>query len=440
MSKNNKVVIRPVDDLSVKAYMPYAVSGQLRAPNTTCFKHFCLDGRTGQLSIDFSYLDYEALNIKVSKEDTPIIEQMKLQLLESRKKRLANVEIDRATIETQIIINKAEYTDSRDLINRLETEIKENKKLLSREESKNKKDESLITKLNETVATLTKQYMDENENFEKLFEAGTQLQQKLVNIENEINTKPTVERMLEENIERLTKLNVKSEKELHDEVAKLLGGENLSPNLDNPIWKKIKPIKLQEGDIILNKAVPTEALKLCMLMGGKTVAKSSRQEDMYGSNKIEFYIFDEENLNNSKINKQERKSLAYSIFSNMTLSTMRDILNINNVNAFNLRDTDVRIMLGDLIESDLDKFLYLANLENTAREKQSFVSELLQVKIINTSKNGQYSLEDENDIIPVFGLESLVEFIYSPQNRTRLEMLKEKLKARKDKISKVNKF
>ena len=90
------------------------------------------------MSIDFSYLDYEALNIKVSKEDTPIIEQMKLQLLESRKKRLANVEIDRATIETQIIINKAEYTDSRDLINRLETEIKENKKLLSREESKNK--------------------------------------------------------------------------------------------------------------------------------------------------------------------------------------------------------------------------------------------------------------------------------------------------------------
>ena len=99
--------------------------------------------------------------------------------------------------------------------------MKENKKLLSREESKNKKDESLITKLNETVATLTKQYMDENDNFEKLFEAGTQLQQKLVNIENEINTKPTVERMLEENIERLTKLNVKSEKELHDEVAKL---------------------------------------------------------------------------------------------------------------------------------------------------------------------------------------------------------------------------
>jgi hypothetical protein len=49
-------------------------------------------------------------------------------------------------------------------------------------------------------------------------------------------------------------------------------------------------------------------------------------------------------------------------------------------------------------------------------------------------------LEDENDIIPVFGLESLVEFIYSPQNRTRLEMLKEKLKARKDKISKVIKF
>ena len=80
----------------------------------------------------------------------------------------------------------------------------------------------------------------------------------------------------------------------------------------------------------------------------------------------------------------------------------------------------------------LKEFLQLARLESQERERKSFVSELVNYRVINQTREGVYYGQDENDIL-AYTLENLIAHIFNPNNKVKLQWFESELQTRKTK-------
>lgn len=434
---SNLITIRSMPDKSVSEYMVTRLNDwENKAPAAIHTVGPSLNIKTGMFNIDFSWLDFELLGLNLVKEDNPQLVAFKTNLSNYRQKNILDVqtqlgEVGLKKIETDTEISKKEIE-----INELDRNIKEVENKIDAEKSKEKPLEATITKLttqlNSYVDTKTKYLLFVDELKKKLYLYKNE-EEKLYNkLEDDsdiyiANLKKEI-RMLEEK-------NRKAEGELLTELAKKIGAETLDTRPENIVWTKIvKPLKVDNNDIVLDRANPIQALQLCMLMGNNVVAMSNRFEDIHNQRLIkpQYYIFNIEKETQVKIAAFDIKKAAYQACDILSNYAKREILQIKGVSTWNISDNVVNSKISDMVEHNPEEFLQLARLESQERERKSFVSELVNYRVINQTREGVYYGQDENDIL-AYTLENLIAHIFNPNNKVKLQWFESELQTRKTK-------
>lgn len=434
---SNLITIRSMPDKSVSEYMVTRLNDwENKAPAAIHTVGPSLNIKTGMFNIDFSWLDFELLGLNLVKEDNPQLVAFKTNLSNYRQKNILDVqtqlgEVGLKKIETDTEISKKEIE-----INELDRNIKEVENKIDAEKSKEKPLEATITKLttqlNSYVDTKTKYLLFVDELKKKLYLYKNE-EEKLYNkLEDDsdiyiANLKKEI-RMLEEK-------NRKAEGELLTELAKKIGAETLDTRPENVVWTKIvKPLKVDNNDIVLDRANPIQALQLCMLMGNNVVAMSNRFEDIHNQRLIkpQYYIFNIEKETQVKIAAFDIKKAAYQACDILSNYAKREILQIKGVSTWNISDNVVNSKISDMVEHNPEEFLQLARLESQERERKSFVSELVNYRVINQTREGVYYGQDENDIL-AYTLENLIAHIFNPNNKVKLQWFESELQTRKTK-------
>lgn len=434
---SNLITIRSMPDKSVSEYMVTRLNDwENKAPAAIHTVGPSLNIKTGMFNIDFSWLDFELLGLNLVKEDNPQLVAFKTNLSNYRQKNILDVqtqlgEVGLKKIETDTEISKKEIE-----INELDRNIKEVENKIDAEKSKEKPLEATITKLttqlNSYVDTKTKYLLFVDELKKKLYLYKNE-EEKLYNkLEDDsdiyiANLKKEI-RMLEEK-------NRKAEGELLTELAKKIGAETLDTRPENVVWTKIvKPLKVDNNDIVLDRANPIQALQLCMLMGNNVVAMSNRFEDIHNQKLIkpQYYIFNIEKETQVKIAAFDIKKAAYQACDILSNYAKREILQIKGVSTWNISDNVVNSKISDMVEHNPEEFLQLARLESQERERKSFVSELVNYRVINQTREGVYYGQDENDIL-AYTLENLIAHIFNPNNKVKLQWFESELQTRKTK-------
>jgi hypothetical protein len=434
---SNLITIRSMPDKSVSEYMVTRLNDwENKAPAAIHTVGPSLNIKTGMFNIDFSWLDFELLGLNLVKEDNPQLVAFKTNLSNYRQKNILDVqtqlgEVGLKKIETDTEISKKEIE-----INELDRNIKEVENKIDAEKSKEKPLEATITKLttqlNSYVDTKTKYLLFVDELKKKLYLYKNE-EEKLYNkLEDDsdiyiANLKKEI-RMLEEK-------NRKAEGELLTELAKKIGAETLDTRPENIVWTKIvKPLKVDNNDIVLDRANPIQALQLCMLMGNNVVAMSNRFEDIHNQKLIkpQYYIFNIEKETQVKIAAFDIKKAAYQACDILSNYAKREILQIKGVSTWNISDNVVNSKISDMVEHNPEEFLQLARLESQERERKSFVSELVNYRVINQTREGVYYGQDENDIL-AYTLENLIAHIFNPNNKVKLQWFESELQTRKTK-------
>lgn len=425
-----------MSDTSVSEYMVTRLNPwENKAPMAIHTIGPSLNKNTGMFNIDFSWIDYELLGIRLYKDDNPQLVAYKTNLNNYRQKKILDIqtklgEVGLNKIETQTELQKKEQE-----LGEIDKEIIVNEKKLETEKLKDKRSEPTITKLMDAIAATHDKKLEILASIESLknsLDVHKSTENKLI---DEMDSKDMYIANLEKEIQALEDKNKKTEDELKTELAKKVGADTLDNRPENIVWSKIvKPLKVDNNDIVLDRANPIQALQLCMLMGNNMIALSQRFEDIHNPKliKAQYYIYNEEKETQVKLGTFDIRKQAYKMCDNLSMYAKRDILNIKGISTWNLSDNVINSKISDLVENDSEQFIELAKLESQERERRAFVSELINYRIINSRNDGSYYGKDENDIL-AYGFDTLVAHIYNPNNKLKLQWFESELNMRKSK-------
>lgn len=440
---NSLITIRSMPDDSVSEYIVTRVnSWENKAPNAIHTIGPSLNKNTGMFNIDFDWLDYELLGIRLYKDDNPQLVAYKTNLNNYKQKKILDLQTQLGEIGIEKIKIESDIQKNHIALNKLSKDIEIAEEKMKAERLKEKRDDKKI----ETMFNSTKGLHDEKEKINS--ELGSQkeeldiIKRKESKVLADMDSKDIFIENLEKEIRILEEKNKKTNDELLEELAKKVGAENIDARPDNPVWSKIvKPLKVDNNDIVLDRTNPIQALQLCMLMGNNTVALSNRHEDAHNPKLIkpQYYIYNEEKETQVKLTSFDTRKTAYQLCDNLSMYAKKEILNIKGVSTWNMSDNAVNSKISDLVESKPDEFIQLAKLESQERERRAFVAELINYKLINERNDGVFYGRDEDDIL-AYGLPQLIAHIFNPNNKIKLQWFESELNMRKSKSERPSIF
>lgn len=440
MENSTFITIRSMSDTSVSEYMITRLNPwENKAPMAIHTVGPSLNIKTGMFNIDFNWLDFELLGIKLYKDDNPQLVAYKTNMNNYRQKKILDIqsklgEVGLQKIETQTNLQKKEQE-----LSEVDKEIVTIDKKIEIEKLKDKRNEATITKLSESLNAAHDKKLEIVSAIDYINNSLEIYKKSENNLIDEMDSKDMYISNLEKEIKQLEEKNKKNDEELKTELAKRIGAETLDSRVDNIVWSKIvKPLKVDNNDIVLDRSNPIQALQLCMLMGNNVVALSQRFEDIHNPKliKAQYYIYNEEKETQVKLGTFEIKQTAFQMCANLSMYAKREILNIIGVNTWSLSDNVVNGKISEMVESVPDKFIDLAKLESVERERRSFVSELVNYRIINIKTDGSYYGTDENDVL-AYSFETLVAHVFNPNNKLKLQWFESELNMRKSKTDKL---
>ncbi|HMT02056.1 MAG TPA: hypothetical protein PKD00_01890 [Burkholderiales bacterium] len=437
MNNNYLITIRSMPDKSVGEYMVTRLNDwENKAPAAIHTIGPSLNKNTGMFNIDFAWLDYELLGISLVKEDNPQLHAFKTNLSNYRQQNILNIQTELGEVGLKKIETDSDIQRKQIEIAEITKEIDEVEKKLESEKSKDKPGEANLSKLKTSLETLIDKktkyllFIDELNNKLQEYKLKENKLHSKLNDDDDIYVAN-----LKKEIKLLEEKNRKSENELQLELAKKIGAETLDPRPENIVWSKlVKSLKVDNNDIVLDRKNAIQALQLCMLMGNNIVALSKRFEDVHNPRliKTQYYIHNEEKETEVKLVSFDTKKEAYKLCDLLSPYAKKDILQIKGISTWNMSDNIITSKISDMVENNPEEFLSLARLENDERERRSFVSELVNYRIINKGKDGAYYGQDESDLL-AHNIENLMSHIYSPNNKLKLQWFTDELKTRKSK-------
>lgn len=439
----NLITIRSMPDESVSEYIVTRINQwENKAPNAIHTIGPSLNKNTGMFNIDFDWLDYEMLGIKLFKDDNPQLVAYKTNLNNYKQKKILDIQSQLGDVGIEKIKIESEIQKGQLNINKIVKDIESAESKLNDEKLKEKRDDKKIDTLVNTIKTLSEKKDNEVSDMSRLSDDLDIIKQKEARLLADMDAKDIFIENLEKEIKVLEEKNKKTEDELRQELARKIGAETIDARPENQLWAKIvKPLKVDNNDIVLDRSNPIQALQLCMLMGNNTVAMSNRYEDMHSSKLIkpQYFIYNEEKETQAKLVGFDIKKEAYRLCDNLSMYAKKEILNIKGISTWNMSDNAVNSKISDIVEVKPDEFIQLAKLESQEREKRAFVAELINYKIINERNDGVFFGRDEDDIL-AYGLPQLISYIFNPNNRVKLQWFESELNSRKSKSERTSIF
>lgn len=437
------ITIRSMPDESVSEYIVTRLNAwENKAPNAIHTIGPSLNKKTGMFNIDFEWLDYELLGINLFKDDNPQLVAYKTNLNNYKQKKILDVQTQLGEVGLEKIKLESDVQKFQLILNKLSKDIEALQEKLNVEKLKEKRDDKKIDTMVESMKDLHSKKDDTTNEIARMKEDLNIIKQKESRLLADMDAKDIFIENLEKEIKVLEEKNKKTEDELRQELARKIGTDTIDSRPDNMVWHKIvKPLKVDNNDIVLDRTNPIQALQLCMLMGNNSVALSQRHEDIHNSKLIkpQYFLYNEEKETQVKLVSFDIKKEAYKLCDNLSMYAKKEILNIKGISTWNMSDNAVNSKISDLVETKPDEFISLAKLESQEREKRAFVAELINYKLINERNDGVYYGRDEDDIL-AYGLPQLIAHIFNPNNRTKLQWFESELNMRKSKSERPSIF
>ena len=437
------ITIRSMPDDSVSEYIVTRVNPwENKAPNAIHTISPSLNKNTGMLNIDFEWLDYELLGIKLFKDDNPQLVAYKTNLNNYKQKKILDLQTQLGDVGIEKIKLDSDIQRNYAILSQTSKDIESTEEKLNTEKMKEKRDEKKIETLTNSIKSLHEKKDKINSEIVGQKEELDVVKRKESRILSDMDTKDIFIENLEKEIGILEEKNKKSNDELMEELAKKIGATSIDARPDNSVWTKIvKPLKVDNNDIVLDRANPIQALQLCMLMGNNSVALSNRHEDVHSSKLIkpQYFVYNEEKETQVKLTTFDTRKTAYQLCDNLSMYAKKEILNIKGVSTWNMSDNAVNSKISDLVESKPEEFIQLAKLESQERERRAFVAELINYKLINERNDGVFYGRDEDDVL-AYGLPQLIAHIFNPNNRAKLQWFESELNMRKSKSERPSIF
>lgn len=437
------ITIRSMPDESVGEYIVTRInSWENKAPNAIHTIGPSLNKNTGMFNIDFDWLDYELLGISLFKEDNPQLVAYKTNLNNYKQKKILDVQGQLGEVGLEKIKLDSEIQKMYLTLNKLSKDIEIAQEKLNVEKLKEKRDEKKIDTLVNSCKELQDKKDEISNEIGRLKEDLDITKQKESRLLADMDSKDIFIENLEKEIKVLEEKNRKTEDELRKELASKLGTDSIDARPDNAVWHKVvKPLKVDNNDIVLDRSNPIQALQLCMLMGNNTVALSQRHEDTHSPKLIkpQYFIYNEEKETQVKLVSFDMKKEAYKLCDTLSMYAKKEILNIKGFSTWNMSDNSINSKISDLVEDRPDEFIQLAKLDSQEREKKAFVSELINYKLINERNDGVFYGRDEDDIL-AYGMPQLIAHIFNPNNKTKLQWFESELNMRKSKSERPSIF
>lgn len=171
-------------------------------------------------------------------------------------------------------------------------------------------------------------------------------------------------------------------------------------------------IKISEGGKELNLSIPKHLLMYNLAKKIKTVAS---EKEVVNPSVHRYYIVDENAQALKKLSGIQIKTRAYKLFAEMSPNDARDFLVLYGKDSKSVNDDIVQAKLGELIESDAEKFVSLY--EDNNKEVKIVLQKLTRMNILR--KEGKsYFYGDEGEAVFLGATQEMaVEFLKDPENQ-----------------------
>ena len=212
------------------------------------------------------------------------------------------------------------------------------------------------------------------------------------------------------------------EKELGYEQGTLKKGTIMKPS---DFWLNFA-IRIGDGDEKFDMSIPENKLKVAFLRAQPQVADGVK--DIRAKSEYVLFTREEEAANSNKEKKIKRK--AFSLFEQLTLEDMANILELVGIKASNLTKDVVEDKLSDYMEEYPQKFV--AIIEDPTRKNKTFIRKCLDKGVL-TLDGGTILF---NEVVLGYDIDSAASRLFDKDNGKTLEAIKLQMGITKEKPGK----